>query len=60
MEIQYRHECESLCDVEWCSLACFMRRGYIRQNGKFLRNENNEFLRLKENRQCNWEVKNHD
>lgn len=57
MEIRYRDECNSFCDVEWCSLTCFFRRGYIRdKNGKWLRDEKGNILRSN-NRQCDWEIK---
>lgn len=42
------------CDVEWCSLACLIRRGYIwdRVIG-FTRDENGKALRKNiDNREC--------
>lgn len=46
--------CDRVCDVGWCSLACFLRRGYLRgPDQKWLRNENGEILR--ENHPvCDW------
>ncbi len=49
-----RCPCGKRCEVEWGSLSCFLKRGYIRNNGKWVRNDKGEVLRLK-NRECDWE-----
>lgn len=42
----YRHQCMTNCDVEYCSLICFERRGAIfdRVERKFVRDENGKLL----------------
>lgn len=42
------------CDVEWCSLSCFIRRGYIWDKvNRFAKDENGMKLRKSiENREC--------
>lgn len=42
------------CDVEWCSLICFIRRGYIWDRvNRFAKDENGMKLRKSiENREC--------
>jgi hypothetical protein len=48
--------CYRMCDVEWCSLACFLRRGYIRHDGKWVRNDKGEIL-ISKNKECDWTPK---
>lgn len=48
--------CYRMCDVGWCSLACFLRRGYIRHNEKWVRNENGDIL-ISKNKECDWNPK---
>lgn len=55
MEMEMREPCHSICDVEWCSLECFYRRGYMRQNGKWVRDDKGNIL-ISNNRQCDWVV----
>ena len=34
------------CDIEWCSIECFRRRGYVYDRvHRFARNSNGEYLR---------------
>lgn len=42
------------CDVEWCSLACFIRRGYIWDSvNRFSKDKNGKMLRKSiEKREC--------
>lgn len=49
-----RCPCGKRCEVEWGSLSCFLKRGYIRHEGKWVRNDKGDVLRLK-NRECDWE-----
>ena len=44
----------SYCEVEWCSLACFIKRGYIWDKvNRFAKDENGMKLRKSiENREC--------
>lgn len=45
--------CE-FCDIEWCSIICFQRRGYIWDRvNRFAKDENGNYLRkTKEMREC--------
>ena len=45
--------CFRHCDVEWCSLSCFLKRGYIRHDGKWVRNEKGEIL-IANSKECDW------
>ena len=45
--------CNRECEYEWGSLECFLKRGYIRHDGKWVRNSDGEPLRLK-NKECDW------
>ncbi len=42
------------CDVEWCSLTCFLKRGYIWDSvNRFVKGDNGKLLRKSmENREC--------
>lgn len=42
------------CDVEWCSIACFIRRGYMWDRvHRFARDGDRKMLRNRmENREC--------
>ncbi len=42
------------CDVEWCSLVCFLRRGYMWDEvNRFTKGNNGKSLRKSvENREC--------
>lgn len=53
----YRSMCDRICDVEWCSMVCFLRRGYIWDKSKhsFCYDKNGIALRTKE-RLCDWEL----
>jgi hypothetical protein len=51
-----RIPCFRECDVEWCSLTCFLRRGYIRHEGKWVRNDKGEIL-IANNKECDWTPK---
>lgn len=48
--------CMRMCDVEWCSLSCFLRRGYMRHDGKWLRNDKGEILKSNK-KECDWTPK---
>lgn len=45
--------CFRHCDVEWCSLSCFLKRGYIRHDGKWVRNDKGEIL-ISKTKECDW------
>lgn len=47
--------CGRRCDVDWCSLTCFYRRGYIidKETGKWARGIDGKVLRT-QNRECDW------
>ena len=51
-----RMPCERHCDVEWCSMMCFKRRGYIwnKSQHSWVYDETGKALRTK-NRECDWE-----
>ena len=57
-EINKKNECLGepcmYCDVEWCSLVCFIRRGYVWDPmNRFIKNEDGLRLRIPvEDRQC--------
>ena len=53
---KFRTPCHGLCDVECWSLACFLKRGYIRHEGKWVRYEDGTIMRAK-NRECEWDPK---
>lgn len=46
-------QCET-CDVEWCSIICFQRRGYIWDRAyRFAKDENgNKIRRAYQQREC--------
>lgn len=45
--------CMKVCDVEWCSLKCFLKRGYMRHDGKWIRGQDGKIL-IANNRECEW------
>lgn len=57
-QINRKNECLGepcmYCNVEWCSLSCFLKRGYMwNKIHGFIRNEKGEVLRTSiENREC--------
>ena len=53
-----RIPCDRFCDVEWCSMVCFKRRGYIwdKTQHSWIYDKNGKALRTK-NRECDWEPK---
>lgn len=50
-----REPCGRHCPVEWGSLICFLRRGYIRDKstGKWARRADGKIMRLNK-RECDW------
>lgn len=54
-----REPCGRRCDVECYSLKCFLKRGYIRHDGKWCRNENGE-IQISVNKDCDWIPKQFD
>lgn len=50
------------CDVEWCSIVCFERRGYMWDRARrFVKNADGKNLRKKlEDRECKVTYKNED
>ena len=54
-----RTPCDRYCDCEWCSMECFLRRGYIWDKNQhcFLHNENGKAQRTKK-KECDWEPEN--
>lgn len=52
----FRHPCERICDVEWCSMICFLRRGYIwdKSQHSFLYDEHGMALRTGK-KECDWD-----
>ena len=50
-----REPCGRHCSVEWGSLICFLRRGYVRdkETQKWARGHDGKILRTK-NRECDW------
>ena len=53
-----RHPCRRRCPVEWCSLKCFLMRGYVRdpQTQKWARNDKGEII-ITNDKLCDWEPK---
>jgi len=56
--IEVREPCHRPCDVEWCSLVCFIRRDYMYngQNRGWIKDENGNVL-IKSRKPCDWEPK---
>lgn len=52
-----REPCRRRCDVEWGSLTCFLRRGYVRDKstGKWARRADGKIMRLNK-RDCDWKT----
>ena len=50
-----REPCGRFCEVEWCSLQCFFKRGYIRDPStqKWARDDNGNCL-ISNNPECDW------
>lgn len=50
-----RTPCYRYCECEWCSMECFMRRGYIwdKTQHSFLHGEDGKAMRTKK-RECDW------
>ena len=48
-----RIPCMRRCEVECWSLRCFLKRGYIRHDGKWVRNEKGEIL-IANQKECYW------
>ena len=60
-KLELRNTCERYCDVEWCSLSCFFKRGYIRdpKTQKWARDENGKIL-ISKTKECDWVPKDGD
>lgn len=54
--LKFRSPCNGLCDVECYSLKCYLKRGYIRHEGKWVRREDGTIL-IANNRECDWNPK---
>lgn len=56
MEVARRQPCNRLCDCEWGSKVCFLKRGYIWNYPlhKWCRDENGVALRTLD-KDCEWE-----
>lgn len=52
----FRNPCERECECEWCSMICFLKRGYIwdKKEHSWVYDSNGQALRSK-TRECNWE-----
>ena len=52
---ELRESCGRYCEVEWGSLNCFFKRGYIRDPStqKWARDENGNCL-ISQNKDCDW------
>ena len=53
-----RYPCRRRCPVEWCSLQCFLRRGYIEdksgtQRTRWARDDKGNIL-ISKNKDCDW------
>ena len=48
-----RIPCMRQCDVAWGSLKCFLKRGYMRYDGRWCRNDKGEIL-ISVNKECDW------
>lgn len=49
-------QCERVCDVKWCSIECFERRGYHMKDGEWVRDDEGEPKRMmEERRECDVE-----
>lgn len=47
--------CNRICSVGWCSLACFLMRGYMRgPDAKWLRDDDGRIM-MENNPACDWE-----
>ena len=57
--IEQRQPCGRLCDIEWCSIICFERRGqiYDRVHKEWLKDENGKPLIRKVQKICDWTPK---
>lgn len=53
---EWRIPCYGYCDCEWSSLKCYMKRGYIRHNGKWVRKKDGTILRAN-HPECEWTPK---
>lgn len=45
--------CGRRCDCKCFSLTCFLKRGYIRHDGKWVRHEDGTVM-IAENKECDW------
>ena len=54
-DMELREPCGRYCEVAWCSLNCYFKRGYIRDPStqKWARDENGNIL-ISNNKECDW------
>lgn len=52
----WRTPCYRFCDCECWSLRCFLKRGYIRHDGQWVRNSNGEIM-IANTKDCDWNPK---
>lgn len=52
----WRSPCYRFCDCECWSLLCFLKRGYIRHDGLWVRNSKGEIM-VANNKECDWTPK---
>lgn len=53
---EWRKPCYGFCDCEWGSLRCFLKRGYIRHDGKWVRREDGSIM-IANHPECEWTPK---
>lgn len=51
--MKFRTPCFRVCNVECWSLSCFLNRGYMRHDGKWIRGEDGKIL-IANDKICDW------
>lgn len=52
-KLKFRLPCCRVCNVECFSLTCYLNRGYMRHDGKWIRGEDGKILIAKD-KKCDW------
>lgn len=58
-DLEWQEPCHMYCDCAWGSLICFLKRGYMRHDGKWLRDDNNNIM-IARQKECEWVPKGGD
>lgn len=52
-DFEWQMPCNMYCSCAWGSLICFLKRGYMRHDGKWLRDDNKKIM-ISRQKECEW------